>query len=340
MTKRIYVKDIPIGGGAPITVQSMTDTPTADTRATLERISELSGVGCDIVRVSVPDAESAESLKTIVKLSPIPVVADIHYDYRLAIESILAGAHKVRINPSNFPKDGLHKFASVCAERGIPVRVGVNEGSERGAVRTAEELAHMACASAEELMDLGIENIVLAVKTSNVNKTVQAYRALSKLTDLPLHVGLTEAGTPKLGITKSDIAIGSLLLDGIGDTIRVSLTANPILEVTEGRKILRAIGMDKKFTEVIACPTCARTEIDVKGIAERLEALTENSKKPLKIAVMGCAVNGIGESVGADFGVCGGKTRSAIYVNGKLKKSVENKDIIDELVALAEEYNG
>lgn len=339
MTKRVYVKDIPIGGNAPITVQSMTDTPTADTRATLECISKLYGAGCDIVRVSIPDKEALESLKTIVKLSPIPVVADIHFDYELALGAVLNGAHKVRINPSNFPESGLKKFASACIERNVPIRIGVNEGSEK-AIRTPSELARLAVNTAEKLGNYGLENIVLAVKTSDVNKTIEAYRELSKLTDFPLHVGLTEAGTPKLGITKSTIAIGSLLADGIGDTIRVSLSADPVQEVIEGRKILRTVGLDKRFTEVIACPTCSRTEIDVKGIAERLEELTENSQKPLKIAVMGCVVNGVGESQGADIGVCGGKDKSAIFAKGKKIKTVANADILKELYKLWEEYDG
>lgn len=339
MTKRVYVKDIPIGGGAPITVQSMTDTPTADTKATLERIAELYAAGCDIVRVSVPDTESVSSLKTIVELSPIPVVADIHFDYRLAIDSVLAGAHKIRINPSNFPDNSLRELALLCKERCVPMRIGVNEGSEK-AVRTPKELAELAVKTAEKIANYGHEDLVLAVKTSNVRKTVESYRILSKLTDLPLHIGLTEAGTPKLGITKSTVAIGTLLTDGIGDTIRVSLTADPVREVVEGRKILRAVGLDTNFTEVIACPTCARTQIDVKGIAERMESLTQNSHKPLKIAVMGCVVNGVGESRGADFGVCGGKEKSIIYVKGKQYKVVCNDDIISELALLAEEYNG
>lgn len=339
MTKRVYVKDIPIGGNAPITVQSMTDTPTGDTRATLECISKLYGAGCDIVRVSVPDREALESLKTIVKLSPIPVVADIHFDYELALGAVLAGAHKVRINPSNFPDYCLKKFASACVERHTPIRIGVNEGSEKSE-RTPSELAHLAVATSERLMNYGLEDIVLAVKTSDVLKTITAYRELSKLTDLPLHVGLTEAGTPKLGIAKSTIAIGSLLADGIGDTVRVSLSANPVQEVIEGRKILRAVGLDNRFTEVIACPTCSRTEIDVKGIASKLEQLTENSHKSLKMAVMGCIVNGVGESRGADIGVCGGKDKSAIYIKGQKFKTVNNNDILKELYKLWEEYDG
>lgn len=337
MTKRVYVKDIPIGGGARVTVQSMCNTLTSDYDATIKSIIELANVGCDIVRVSVPDKASVQSLKRIVLESPIPVVADIHYDYKLALDSIDAGVHKLRINPGNLKKDELKMVAMHAKEKAVPIRVGVNQGSQSVKL-SPKELASL-CYDTQRLMeDAGTDELVLAVKSSNVLDTIEAYRELNKLTDYPLHVGLTEAGTVNMGLTKSNIAIGALLADGIGDTIRVSLTTNPIREVEEGKKILRALGLDREYVEVVACPTCARTCIDVEKYATELENLTKNIKKPLKIAVMGCSVNGIGEAKGADFGVCGGKAQSLIFKDSEIIKSVDNQNVLNELLCLMEEY--
>lgn len=337
MTKRVYVKDIPIGGGARVTVQSMCNTLTSDYDATIKSIIELANAGCDIVRVSVPDKASVQSLKRIVLESPIPVVADIHYDYKLALDSIDAGVHKLRINPGNLKKDELKRVAMHAKENAVPIRVGVNQGSQSVKLNP-KELASL-CYDTQRLMeDAGTDELVLAVKSSNVMDTIEAYRELNKLTDYPLHVGLTEAGTVNMGLTKSNIAIGALLADGIGDTIRVSLTTNPIREVEEGKKILRALGLDREYVEVVACPTCARTCIDVEKYATELENLTKNIKKPLKIAVMGCSVNGIGEAKGADFGVCGGKAQSLIFKDSEIIKSVDNQNVLNELLSLMEEY--
>ena len=338
MTKSVFVKNLQIGGGAPISVQSMTDTLTSDFDATIARINQLYNAGCDLVRVSVPDIDSVNSLKKLVEFSPVPLIADIHYDYKLALKSIEAGVHKLRVNPGNLKKDGIKEVAKLASERGVPIRVGVNQGSQSQKL-SPTELARLCVDTACLMEDAGTDKLVLAVKSSSVRETISAYRELSKLTDYPLHVGLTEAGTETLGITKSSIAIGSLLADGIGDTIRVSLTANPVREVEEGRKILRAVGLDNNFVEVIACPTCARTCIQVEKYAKEVENLTKKYRKPLKIAVMGCNVNGIGESKGADFGVCGGKDKSVIIMNGDIVKTIPNDEIMSELIKLVEKYD-
>ncbi len=338
MTKRVYVKNVPIGGGADVSVQTMCNTKTSDYDATIRSILRLADAGADIVRLSIPDKESINSLKRIVLESPIPIVADIHYDYKLALDSIEAGVHKLRINPGNLKKEGISLVAKLAKERGVPIRIGVNQGSQN-VKYSPSELAKLCVDTAHLMEDNGTDQLVLAVKSSNVNDTVCAYRELSKLTDYPLHVGLTEAGTANMGITKSNVAIGSLLLDGIGDTIRVSLTDDPIKEVQEGIKILRAVGLRKDYAEVISCPTCARTCIDVQELANKVENLVKTVKKTLKIAVMGCSVNGIGESKDADFGVCGGKTQSIIFKNKEIIKTVDNQDVLKELIKLTEEYD-
>ena len=339
MTKAVRIKDLYIGGGHPITIQSMTNTPTEDYEKTYAQIRELESVGCDIVRVSCPTEKSIETLKKLVKSVEIPIIADIHFDYKLALAAIDAGAHKIRINPSNTDKDGIKEVARVASERRIPIRVGVNAGSVKKET-TPEMLASLAIDSAKILEDNGHTDIVLAVKSSNVKKTVDAYRALSKMTDYPLHIGLTESGTKNLGSIKSSIAIGSLLTDGIGDTLRVSLAGDPCKEVLLAKEILRATGIDKNYVEIIACPTCSRTCIPIEEIALKVEEAVKNLRKPLKIAVMGCVVNGIGESQGADFGVCGGQEKSAIFKDGRIIKYIKNDAIIDELMSLVEKYNG
>ena len=339
MKKDVLVKNVKIGEGAPVSVQSMTNTSTADVKATLAQIARLKDAGAEIVRVSVPDRAAAEALKTIVRETDVPIVADIHYDADLAIKSLEAGAHKLRLNPSNMPADRLKDVARALIERNVPVRVGVNEGSVKREV-SAAELAALAVDSAKRLEDLGVENIVLAVKSSDVKKTVEAYRALDKLTDHPLHIGLTEAGTVRTGSVKSAIAVGSLLLDGIGDTMRISLAGDPVKEVEWGIRILRAAGVRKDFVEVIACPTCSRTTIDVHAYAERLEELTEKCRASLKVAVMGCAVNGIGESRGAEIGVCGGRERSLLFKDGVPFREVPNESVLAELEALIREKTG
>lgn len=339
MRKSVQVKNVIIGGGAPVSIQTMTNTLTTDVAATVAQIERCVLAGADMVRVSVPDKASAYALKEIIQNTSAPVIADIHYDYRIALAAIEAGAHKIRINPSNTPREGLKEIARAARERNIPVRVGVNAGSVAGEA-TAETLANLALDNVKLLEDCGFTAIVLAVKSSNVKKTVDAYRIIYKACDYPLHIGLTESGTVSYGMVKSSVATGSLLLDGIGDTVRVSLSAPPEEEVFAAKKILRAVGLQKNFVEIIACPTCARTMIEVEKIAEELERRSARMNKPLKVAVMGCAVNGIGESKGANFGVCGGRDKSLIFYKGEILKTVDNASVIGELLALMEGYDG
>lgn len=330
MKKIVKVKDVIIGGDK-IVIQSMTNTKTGDTVATIKQILQLQNAGCDLIRLSINDTTALKALKIILAETHSPLIGDIHFDYKLAIGAIEAGIHKIRINPSNMPKDGLKEIITLAKARQIPIRVGINRGSIKETHVSVDKLVSLTLDSAKEIEDLGYDNLILACKSSSVTETVAVYRELAKSTDYPLHIGLTEAGLVNLGEIKSSIAIGALLLDNIGDTIRVSLTGDPLNEVYVAKKILRAIGKDKNFVEVIACPTCSRTEIDVENIATQLEKLTENLTKPLKIAVMGCVVNGIGESSGADFGVCGGREKSVIISDGKILKTVKNKDILEEI---------
>jgi (E)-4-hydroxy-3-methylbut-2-enyl-diphosphate synthase len=339
MTKIVKIKHITIGGGAPVSIQTMTNTATTDIKATLSQIEAASLAGADIVRIAIPDSDSAKALVHIIKGTDMPIVADIHYDYRLALAAIDAGAHKIRINPSNIPHSGIREIARLALERKIPIRVGVNQGSLKGEV-TPQILAMTALDNAKFLEDTGFSDIVLAVKSSNVLNTISSYRILHSKTDYPLHIGLTESGPAGYGTVKSAIAIGSLLLDNIGDTVRVSLSGDPIQEVILGRRILRAIGLDYNFAEIISCPTCARTILPVEDIAKELEMRTLAVRCPLKIAVMGCSVNGIGEAGNADFGVCGGHERSIIFKDGNKIGTVKNSDIIDELLKIMETLIG
>lgn len=320
-------------------MQTMTNTATSDVKATVESVLRLKNAGADIVRVSVPDLRSAAALKEIISETDMPIVADVHFDPELAIASIEAGAHKLRLNPANMPVSALNNIASAAKERRIPVRIGVNEGSLKEDL-SPESLAKMTADWAKRLEDLGLTDLVLAVKSSDVKRTVEAYRALDKMSPHPLHIGLTESGTRRSGSLKSAIAIGALLLDGIGDTLRVSLSGDPVYEVDWGYRLLRAAGVRKDFVEVIACPTCARTQIDVNGFAERIEELTLGCRVPVKVAVMGCAVNGIGESRGAEIGVCGGKEKSLIFKGGKPYKQVSNDCVFDEIIGLIKQKIG
>ncbi len=335
MKKVVYVRGIPIGDGK-ITIQSMTNTKTFDVENTSKQIIQLSEAGANIVRVSIPDIESANAIKELSKLG-VPLVGDIHFSHIPALIAMENGIDKIRINPANLSANGLNEIVKLAKEKNIPIRVGVNKGSFSYRL-SPKELAEKAVESAKIIEDIGYDNLVLAVKTSDVLETVEAYKSLSKMTNYPLHLGLTESGTKNLGCVKSAIAIGSLLLNGIGDTIRVSLSAPPVEEVYYAKKILRSIGYDKNFVEVISCPTCARTCIDVEKIASEFENITENLSISLKVAVMGCVVNGIGESKGADFGICGGKEHSSLIIDGKIIKRVKNSDILSVLKEVLEEY--
>ena len=336
MKKIINVGDKVIGDGK-ITIQSMTNTATTDIGNTVAQIRRLADAGADFVRVSIPDKESAYAIKDIVNCSAIPLIGDIHFNYEPALIAIENGISKIRINPSNFPEDGLQKLVNKCRDYNVAIRVGVNRGSVRRNV-SADKLVDLTLEAAKKVENCGWDKIVLAVKSSSVSDTVKAYRRLSSLTPYPLHIGLTEAGIGTMAYTKSTIAIGALLFDGIGDTIRVSLTGDPVEEVYAAKNILRALNIDRNYVEIISCPTCARTCIDVEGLADRLTKLTSDVKKSVKIAVMGCVVNGIGEGQDADFGVAGGKERSVIFKSGKQEAIVDNDRIEETLIKLLEEY--
>lgn len=342
MKKNVNVGKHIIGDGN-ITVQSMTNTKTSDIDATVAQILQLEEAGCDIVRCSAPDKASAIALGEIVKQTHIPIVADIHFDYKLAILSADSGVAKIRINPGNIGDLNNIKFvADYLKERKIPIRIGVNGGSldkKYCNMPLADAMTQSALEHVRLLEECNFDDIIISVKSSNVKVMIDAYKKLDKLCNYPLHIGVTEAGTYQRGLIKSAIGIGSLLLDGIGDTIRVSLTDEPIKEVLAGIDILKSIDLFKKpYAEIISCPTCARTEIDVKLLANQVEEMCKNVKKNIKIAVMGCIVNGIGESKGCDFGVAGGKDKSAIFEKGNLLEVVDNDQILSKLKALVQKY--
>lgn len=337
MTRKVKIGKITIGGGEKIAVQSMTNTKTSNIDATVAQLAALEKAGCDIARCSVPDNASAEALREIVASTSMPIVADIHFDYRLAVKAADAGAAKIRINPGNIGDESKVEYlAKYLKEREIPVRIGVNGGSLDKKYKNIP-LAEAMCESALEHVSLlekhGFYDIVISVKSSDVVNTVKAYRLLASKCDYPLHVGVTEAGIYEKGLIKSAIGIGSLLCDGIGDTVRVSLTDDPVKEVYAAKEILKAVNRyDGAYAEVVSCPTCARTCIDVQGIATQVEEYARKLDKSVKIAVMGCVVNGIGESEGCDVGVAGGKDKSVIFREGKIIATVPNSEILNALI--------
>ena len=335
MKKTVYVRNVPIGDGK-IKIQSMTNTPTWDVEATLAQIIRLAAAGADLVRVSVPDQKSAEVIDKLVVNSPVPLIGDIHYGEKTALTAIEKGIAKIRINPGNMSDTAVSAVVKKCIEYNVPIRVGVNKGSCNA--RTAKELAFACMDSAKKIEDLGWDKLVLAVKTSDVNETVEAYEILSGMTDHPLHIGLTEAGVGEPAKIRSAVAVGSLLIKGIGDTVRISLAGDPVEEVIFAKKILQSVGLNKNYVHVVACPTCSRTCIPVEKIAISLQKKADNIKKPLKIAVMGCVVNGIGEGKDADFGIAGGPNESILFEHGKQIKIVPNEEIEDVLLAMTERY--
>lgn len=351
MTKQVNIGGVLVGGGAPVSIQSMTNVDSRDTKALVRQIDELSDAGCQIVRVAVPDLESAESLGRAKKLVKVPLVADIHFDYKLAIAAIENGADKIRINPGNIGSiDRVKAVVDKARERGIPIRVGVNSGSlsrdvlEKYGGVTAAGLAESGVSTLRVIEDLGYDKLVVSIKSSNVKMNYDAHMILKDMTDYPIHIGITESGTPRNGIVKSVAGIGSLLLAGVGDTMRVSLTDNPVNEVVWARRILETVGMRQKAIEVVSCPTCGRTEIDLIGLAneaeDRLHPIAarreKEGKRPLKIAVMGCAVNGPGESREADYGIAGGRGEGLVFARGEILKKVREDELIDELIRLVE----
>lgn len=337
-TRRIYIGSVPIGGGAPIVVQSMTKTDTRDINATVKQIKQLENEGCEIVRVAVPDMQAAKALGEIKKRVKIPIVADIHFNWRLAIEAINQGVDGLRINPGNIGNtEKVKEIVKRAKERQIPIRIGVNAGSlpkdliEKYGV-TPQAMVEAAERHIRILNELDFYDIKVSLKASDIWKTIQAYELFSSKYDYPLHVGITETGPAPEGVVKSSIGIGLLLMEGIGDTIRVSLTESPLVEVKVAYEILRVFGLRKKGPEVISCPTCGRCEINIKGMVKEVKKALRNIDKPITVAVMGCSVNGPGEAKEADFGIAGGKSQGVVFVKGKILKTLKEDELIKALI--------
>ncbi len=343
MKKQIVVGGVPIGGGAPVTIQSMTNTPTRDVEATVEQIRRLAAAGCEIIRVAVPDMEAAQAVGEIKKQISIPLVVDIHFDYRLALEAVKQGCDAVRINPGNIGSpDRVAAVAAACKERGVPIRIGVNGGSLEKPLlakfggATPEALVESAFGHIKLLEDCDFTDICISLKSSSVPVTMGAYKLMDEKSAYPLHIGVTETGTPKMGILKSAVGIGGLLALGIGDTIRVSLSADPVEEVYAARDILKAAGVRKEGPELISCPTCGRTQIDLIGLANEVEERLKAVDKPITVAVMGCVVNGPGEASAADVGLAGGVGEGLLFKKGEIIKKVPQDKLVDELFRLIE----
>ena len=339
-TKVIQIGNKVIGGGNPILIQSMTNTKTEDVEATVAQIKELEAAGCDIIRCAVPTMEAALALKEIKKQITIPLVADIHFDYRLALAAIENGADKIRINPGNIgSEERVRAVVEAAKERNIPIRVGVNSGSlekplvEKYGGVTAEGIVESALDKVRIIEEMGYDNLVISIKSSNVLMAVQAHELIAKTTNYPLHVGITESGTIISGNIKSSIGLGIILNQGIGDTIRVSLTGNPVEEVKSAKLILRTLGLRKAGVEVVSCPTCGRTQIDLIGLANQVENMVQKYDLDIKVAVMGCVVNGPGEAKEADIGIAGGKGVGMLIKKGEVVKTLPE----DQLLATLEE---
>ncbi len=343
MTRKITVGSIEIGGGAPVSVQSMCNTRTDDVDATVAQILRLERAGCDIIRVAVPDMPAARAVAQIKKRIHIPLVADIHFDYRLALAALDGGVDKVRLNPGNIGTvDRVRAVARACEARHVPIRIGVNSGSverellEKYGGPTAEAMVESALNHARILEDVGFSDIAISVKSSTVSRTVEAYRLLAQKCDYPLHLGVTEAGTEYLGTVNSAVGIGTLLNEGIGDTIRVSLTADPEREVEAGIAILKAAGRRSGGVKFVSCPTCGRTRIDLVALAHEVEGRLRGCRKDITVAVMGCAVNGPGEAREADFGVAGGDGEGILFQKGKIVAKLPYDRLADGLMELIE----
>ena len=339
MSKKIQVGCVTVGGGAPVAIQSMCNTNTADVAATVSQILALEQAGCEIIRVAVPDMESAAAIGEIKKAIHIPLVADIHFDYKLALRCAEEGIDKIRINPGNIGShDRVRAVADACRERGIPIRIGVNGGSlekdllaKYGGV-TAEALVESAMGHVRLLNDCNFNDICISVKCSRVPVNMAAYQMLHEQTDYPLHLGVTEAGTPSMGVIKSAIGIGGLLCLGIGDTLRVSLTADPLQEIYAAKRILAAAGIRQTGPNLISCPTCGRTKYDMIPIAEEVERRLQGCTKPITVAVMGCVVNGPGEAAAADVGIAGGQGEGLVFAKGKTLYKVPQEKLVDALM--------
>ena len=341
MTKRLMVGTVAVGGGAPVSIQSMTNTRTDDVEATLRQIRELAAAGCEIIRVAVPDMAAAKAVGKIKEQCPLPLVVDIHFDYKLALEAIAAGADKVRINPGNIgSEDRVKAVADACRQKNIPIRIGVNGGSlekpllaKYGGV-CPEAMVESAFGHIRLLNKFDFDDICVSLKSSSVPMTMKAYQIMSQESNYPLHIGVTEAGTVRMGTLKSAVGIGGLLALGIGDTMRVSLSADPVEEVYAARDILKAAGIRKEGAELVSCPTCGRTRIDLISLAGEVEERLKTVDKPITVAVMGCVVNGPGEASAADCGIAGGVGEGLLFKKGQIIKKVPQDQLVDELFAL------
>lgn len=337
-TRRIYIGNVAIGDGAPISVQSMTNTKTTDTEATVAQINALQAVGCDIVRLAVPDMEAAQNLGNIIAKVKVPLVADIHFDYRLALEAINQGISALRLNPGNIGSaERVRAVVKEAKAHHIPIRIGVNAGSldktllEKYGGVTAEALVESALQHVRILEQQGFYDMKISLKAHDVPLTLEAYQLMSEKVDYPLHLGITEAGTARTGMIKSAVGIGALLAQGIGDTFRISLTGDPVVEVKVANEILKSLGMREYGPTLISCPTCGRTCIDLAGIADQVEERLSDIKEPISVAVMGCVVNGPGEARGADVGIAGGNGVGLVFRKGEIIRKVDEKDLVDEL---------
>ena len=338
-TKEVKIGGLAIGGTHEIAIQSMLNVPSLDIAGNVEQAKRLEEAGCQIIRLAVPEMGAVKTVEAIKNAVSIPLVADIHFDYRLALESAAAGVDKIRINPGNIGEDSRAKqVADTCRQKGIPIRIGVNSGSvERHILAkygrpSAEAMVESALYHVRLLEKFDFEDIVISIKSSNVSEMIDAYRLIAKQCDYPLHLGVTEAGTERMGLIKSAVGLGSLLVDGIGDTIRVSLTADPVREVYAAKDILKSIGLYSKGAELVSCPTCGRTKVDLITLANRVEERLREVDKHIKVAVMGCVVNGPGEAREADIGIAGGNGEGILFKHGEILRKVPEENLLDELM--------
>ena len=336
-SKQISIGNVKIGGDAPISVQSMCNTDTRDVKATLNQINELAAKGCELVRLAVLNQEAADAIKDIVKKSPVPLIADIHFDYKLAIKCINNGINALRLNPGNIGKrENVEKVVTLAKQQQIPIRIGVNAGSlEKDLLNKdiplSEKMVLSALGHIKILEDLDFDLIKVSLKSSDVLTTIEAYRSIAEKIPYPLHLGITEAGTLRGGLIKSSVGLGTLLAEGIGDTIRVSLTESPVEEVSAGFDILKSLGLRERGVNFVSCPTCGRTQIDLIGLAKKVEERFKDFDKPITIATMGCAVNGPGEARHADFGIAGGVNEGIVFKKGEIIAKVPEKDLLTKL---------